>query len=151
MSGSWSPQDLPNLDPNNHVVTSPFSRRYNCIGWAAGSTAQWWWPVGRYYWPLNVPREETMEAFIRAYGTIGYIECEDASLEPSFEKIAIYAVQETGGTLTPTHAAKQLPDGNWTSKLGPCEDIEHATLENVNCKTYGEPVAYLKRPLLRAN
>jgi hypothetical protein len=151
MSGSWPPQDLPNLDPNNHIVTSPLSPRYNCIAWAAGSTTQWWWPVGKYYWPPDAPREETVEAFIRAYGTIGYIECEDGLLEPSFEKIAIYAVQEMGGALTPTHAAKQLSDGRWTSKLGVFEDIEHATLENVNCKTYGEAVAYLKRPLLRAN
>jgi hypothetical protein len=151
MSGSWSPQDLPNLDANNHIVTSPLSRRYNCIAWAAGSTIQWWWPVGRYYWPPHVPREETIEVFIRAYGTIGYIECEDGSLEPGFEKIAIYAVQETGGGLTPTHAAKQLADGRWTSKLGPYEDIEHTLLENVNCPTYGAAVAYLKRSRPQAN
>jgi hypothetical protein len=151
MPGSWSTQDLPNLDTNNHVVTSPLSRRYNCIGWAAGSITQWWWPIGRYYWPPNAPREETVEAFIHAYGTIGYIECENGSLEPGFEKIAIYAVQETGGGLTPTHAAKQMSNGRWTSKIGPLEDIEHATLENVNCRIYGEAVAYLKRPRLQAN
>jgi hypothetical protein len=146
MSGSWSPQDLPNLNADNHVVKSACSRRYNCIGWAADSITQWWWPVGRYYWPPCAPREETVEAFIRAYGTIGYIECEDGSLELAFEKIAIYAVYETGGGLTPTHAAKQLSDGRWTSKLGCCEDIEHTTLQNVNCQTYGEAVTYLKRP-----
>jgi hypothetical protein len=84
-------------------------------------------------------------------GTIGYIECEDGSLEPGFEKIAIYAVQETGGGLTPTHAAKQLADGRWTSKLGPYEDIEHTLLENVNCPTYGAAVAYLKRSRPQAN
>ncbi|MCI0637958.1 MAG: hypothetical protein L0Y72_23715 [Gemmataceae bacterium] len=25
----------------------------------------------------------------------------------------------------PTHAARQLPTGRWSSKLGPSEDIEH--------------------------
>ncbi len=151
MPGSWPPNDLPNLTDNNHVVTSPYSRRYNCIGWAAGVDIQWWWPVGRYYWPPNVPREETVEAFVRAYATIGYIECDDGSLEADFEKVAIYAVQEAGGGLTPTHAARQLLDGRWTSKLGPCEDIEHASPEDVNGPSYGDVVAYLKRPRPQAN
>ncbi len=42
-----------------------------------------------------------------------------------FEKIAIYV--DTDGV--PTHAARQLPDGSWTSKLGDWEDIQHQTLE----------------------
>jgi hypothetical protein len=145
MPGSWPPTDLPNLTDNNHVVTSLLSRRYNCIGWAAGVDVQWWWPIGRYYWPPNVPRKETAEAFVQAYSTIGYIECEDGSIESGFEKIAIYAVHDAGGALTPTHAARQLSDGRWTSKLGSYEDIEHASLEDVNCPSYGTSMVYLKR------
>jgi hypothetical protein len=145
MPGSWPPNDLPNLAGNNHVVTSPLSQRYNCIAWAAGIDGQWWWPNGRYYWPPNVPREETVEAFIRAYGTIGYIECDNGLLEAGIEKVAIYATSD-GGNLTPTHAARQLPDGRWTSKLGGFEDIEHTDLQAVNCPVYGEAVTYLSRP-----
>ena len=32
-------------------------------------------------------------------------------------------------TLEVTHAARQLPSGKWTSKLGDADDIEHNTLE----------------------
>ncbi len=145
MPGSWNQSALPNLTTDNHTVQSPFTPRYNCIGWAAGSNVQWWWPVGRYYWPPHIPREETVEAFILAFGTLGYVACGDGSLEDDFEKIAIYAIS-AGGILSPTHAARQRPNGRWTSKLGPSEDIEHTTPENVNCPTYGVPVRYLKRP-----
>ena len=144
MPGSWNPSHLPNLTSDNHTVESRLTTRYNCIAWAAGSNVQWWWPVGRYYWPPRIPREETVEAFISAYGTLGYVECDDGVLEDEFEKIAIYATS-VGGVLSPTHATRQLRNGGWTSKLGPFEDIEHTTPENVNCPTYGTPVRYLKR------
>ena len=145
MSGSWNPSDLPDLTTDNHTIESSLTPRYNCIGWAAGSNVQWWWPVGRYYWPPDCPREETVAAFICAFGTLGYVECDDDFFEDDFEKIAIYAIS-MGGILSPTHAARQLRNGHWTSKLGPFEDIEHITPENVNCPTYGTPVCYLKRP-----
>ena len=47
----------------------------------------------------------------------------------------------------PTHAARQLPDGKWTSKLGPFEDIKHSTLVCLKGPLYGEPDTYMKRPV----
>ena len=149
MSGSWQPADLPNLTAANHTVISPCQKSYNCIGWAAGET-KWWEPVGRYFWPPNVPREMTVEAYIQAYGSIGYVECEDGSLEPDNEKIALFAVTDANGDLTPTHATRQLADGRWTSKLGILQDIEHSSVENVYCPDYGEVVCYLKRPTIHS-
>jgi hypothetical protein len=55
-------------------------------------------------------------------------------------KVAIYA---SGGELT--HAARQLPDGQWTSKLGDLEDIEHDTLEALKCEEYGKPVLIMRK------
>lgn len=49
----------------------------------------------------------------------------------------------------PTHAARQLSSGHWTSKLGDCEDIEHFALDGVANKIYGAAVVFLKR--LREN
>jgi hypothetical protein len=62
-----------------------------------------------------------------AYSVEGYAVCATQSrvLENSIEKVAIY-VDDAGG---PTHAARQLADGTWTSKLGEWEDIQHNTLE----------------------
>jgi hypothetical protein len=146
MPGSWQPNDLPNLNAQNHSITSPVARRYNCIAWAAGNDSLWWWPVGPYYWPPGVPKQETIAAFILAYGTMGYTPCRDGTLEVGIEKVAIYAVIGPTGQPTPTHAARQLPNGKWTSKLGTLEDIEHATSNCVDCPRYGTVVQFMGRP-----
>lgn len=137
---SWEPSDLPNLTPGNHMETSPCNPLYNCIAWAAGDCANNWWPFGGY-WPKGVPRDETLEAFVCAFEAHGFELCENPSLEDGFEKIALYLTSDG----VPAHAARQLPDGQWTSKLGPLEDITHSTLEAVNCKEYGQAEWFLKR------
>jgi len=65
----------------------------------------------------------------------------DGSFEEGFEKLAIY-----GSGLMYTHAARQLPDGRWTSKLGQHEDITHTTTEAIEGSDYGEVVQCMKRP-----
>jgi len=136
---SWEPDDLPNLTPDNHKETSPATPVYNCIGWAAGET-KYWWPDGGY-WPKGAPREETLEAFVQAFEVCGFELCEDSLPEEGFEKVALY-IDRSG---TPSHAALQLPNGQWTSKLGIFEDITHSTLDAVNCKEYGRAEWFLKR------
>jgi hypothetical protein len=147
MPGSWSESDFPNLGDKNHEVTSPATVEYNCIAWAAGDQQAWWWPddpqIGYGYWPPNVPRTQTVLAFLLAYSTIGYVQCADGVLEVGFEKIAIYV----GPDDIPTHAARQLTDGRWTSKIGGCEDIAHINLECLQGELYGRVSVYLKRPV----
>lgn len=145
MLGDWK-IPFPRLDDDNHVVTSPRTPRYNCIGWAAGSATRWWWPTEGYYWPSSVSHEETIEAFVQAYATLGYAVSENSALESGIEKVAIYAIRDVEGSLAPTHAARQLPDGTWTSKLGALEDIGHSHPSAVSGPAYGEPVCYRARP-----
>ena len=56
------------------------------------------------------------------------------------KKIAIY---QSGGL--PTHAARQLPDGQWTSKLGRNIDISH-TLPGLEGPEYGQVAVFMRRP-----
>src|SRR5271157_1970901 len=132
MPGSWPPHELPNAKDDNCFERSQKKNRYNCIAWAAGNNTQWWWPLplagGSNYWPPGVPRRETMDAFIRLYEALGFVLCTDGSLEPGIEKVALFAV-EVGTELKPTHAARQLESGQWTSKVGPFEDVDHTTLD----------------------
>jgi hypothetical protein len=143
--GSWNPGNFPNLNHKNHIVTSDWDRSYNCIAWAAGCNHQWWEPVKPYYWPPNAPREITISAYAKAFETVGYTKCANGNLEEGFEKIAIFAAREDG-RLVPTHAARQLPDGRWASKLGKSEDIEHLTLKDLDSPDYGKAVRFMRRP-----
>jgi hypothetical protein len=134
---------FPRLSPENHKITSPETTDYNCIAWSAGDTKRWWWPGA--YWPITPPEKDygigVLEA---AFKSLGYDDCGlDTSLQPGFEKVALY-----GNTFLFTHAAKQLPNGKWTSKLGAFVDIEHDTPDDVAGSDYGEVVQIMKRALL---
>jgi hypothetical protein len=130
---------FPNLATTEFQITSPPDRQYNCIAWAAGDTSQNWWP-GRSYWPPGIPAEETVDAFILAFQTLGYTPCADGGLEEEYEKVALYALAGA-----PKHAARQLPNGKWSSKLGAAVDVEHV-LEGVCGDLYGTVVQFMKRP-----
>jgi hypothetical protein len=127
--------------------TSDGTNDYNCLAWAAGETHRRWDLDPNYYWPIP-RREQTIPVFIAAYATRGFVECDNGDLENGYEKIAIYALGKR-----PQHAARQLANGKWTSKLGPFWDIEHETAEGVETTgdgpaKYGTVVAYMKRPII---
>lgn len=137
---------FPHLSLGNYRVQSPETENYNCAAWAVGEVeAGNWWPQPdlEYFWPPDAPRDGTLEAFVEGYRIYGFEECSTADLEPGFEKIAIYAT----GMGSPQHVARQLPNGNWTSKLGRWEDIEHIGLSALAGGSYGQPVLFLRRPL----
>jgi len=131
----WIESNYPNLVSLSYNITSPDTNEYNCVAWALEDKEKWWWPdsPGQEYWPPGVPREETLEAFTQAFQTCEFEVCDTDSLEKGFQKIAIY-VSSDG---TPTHVARQLSNGNWTSKLGWGEDIEHENLQGLICVEYG--------------
>ena len=135
---------FPGLTDDNHIVTSPSSNRYNCIAWAAGDSERWWWPADQNFWPVSALRTETVQAIKSAFSTLGYTPCEDGRFAKGYEKIAIFAKQD-GSRLVPTHAAKQLPNGRWTSKLGRDRDIEHENIDDLISEAYGEPVSFMHR------
>jgi hypothetical protein len=135
--------DFPNLVP--HLCGDDFSEEtkdYNCFAWAASDTDARWEPdpLNFWYWPDGIERKYSLDAFYAAYRTIGYEICGDGSLEAGFEKIAIFTINGI-----PKHAARQLPNGNWTSKLGDFEDIQHCTLACLEGPLYGMALIYMKR------
>jgi len=134
---------FPNLRHTSYEIASSPARTYNCIAWAAGDVGRWWWPtqMAPYYWPVGVPREVRLESFVRAFQTLGYEVYATGELEPEFEKVALYARNGV-----PTHAARQLESGVWTSKLGTAHDIQHAVLAAVEGSQYGSVAQIMRRP-----
>lgn len=141
---------FPNLEADQYRVTSPRSPKYNCVAWAAGRTNKWWEPPHPFlgpapgtYWPPGIPAGTSLTGITRAFEQQGYEVCTSADLEPGFEKIAVYS--DIHGNYT--HAARQLANGKWTSKLGNLEDITHDNLQGLegHHPAYGTATRYLKR------
>ena len=135
---------FPGLNRGEYRITSPASPVYNCIAWAAGDDTAWWWPSPQHYWPEGTPGEETIASFQALFEQLDYRECATAEPEPGFEKVALFVNADD----LPTHAARQLPNGFWTSKLGHWPDIEHQSLNNLagNPPMYGGVALLLRRP-----
>ena len=138
---------FPQLSQEVYRVTSPPTDTYNCMAWAAGDATRSWWPAANYYWPEYAPLEETLASFQAVFEGMGYFQCESDALETGYEKIALY-VDDDG---VPTHAARQLQSGAWTSKLGDWEDIEHDSLFALESapfmnSLYGAVALVLRRP-----
>src|SRR6185295_11273197 len=113
-----------------------------CIAWAAEDTEHWWQPG--VYWPLQPGAQNyDIAVLVEVFRALGYTDCGgEASLERGFLKVALY-----GDALLYTHAARQLPTGKWTSKLGKAEDIEHETPDDVGGGIYGDILQIMKRPV----
>ena len=146
----WLEAHFPGLRTTTYRITSPRSGEYNCVAWAAGDTLRWWWPHpdlrnDAHHWPEGIACEETLEAFLAAFATLGYIVSDSEAEEPGFEKVALFADAQG----VPTHAARHLSGRCWTSKLGVREDIEH-DLRALEGEIYGVVARVLKRTAARS-
>jgi hypothetical protein len=99
-------------------------------------------PAIGYPWPADLPRDVSVETLMKVYERRGFVVCDGIELEVGFEKIAIY-----GASGEWEHAARQLSSGKWTSKMGPDEDIEHDSPEDLAGGEFGMVVCILKRPI----
>ena len=133
---------FPNLGNSGYEITGEASDEYNCIAWALGTTAPWWgYQDPGDYWPPSLPRDHWIGTVMRLFADEGFEVCEDDSIEPRYEKIALYAFV---GRFT--HVARQLADGRWTSKLGNREVITHPSLVGLASSFFGEVHCIMRRP-----
>lgn len=132
---------FPKLTDDNSRVTSE-AAYYNCIAWAAGRNDTWLEPVPGCEWPDGLEREFTPKVVEKLFANLGFETCDGKEHERGFEKIAIYGLEGEC-----THAARQLPDGKWTSKLGLRHDIEHSCPHDLEGEDYGEILCLMKKPI----
>ncbi len=133
-------KEFPRLLRSHYAVTSPSTPQYNCIGWALGDNQHFWWPRLDTFWPADIPRHVTIAAFTALLSSHGFEECSSEDLELEVEKVALF-VSAQGA---PTHAARQLGSGMWTSKLGSNVDIAHE-LRGLEGKAYGRAMLIFSR------
>src|SRR5438477_4656346 len=107
------------LAGSDYEVTSDEEPFYNCIAHALGESHRFYDPImppiAPYYWPTDVPRQQSAANWIAVFRRAGYEVCASPAFEEGYEKVAIYVERRDG---SPVHVAKQLPSGVWTSKMG---------------------------------
>lgn len=135
--------NFPNSFAEPFKKTSEATDVYNCIAWAANINTQRFWPdpYGGYEWPKELPFEETLDAFIEFYKTFGYSITRDGSYKEGYIKIVIFTKNSS-----PTHAARQLSEDTWTSKLGENIDVSH-TLAAIQDGFYGRVAVFMVKKL----
>lgn len=138
-------------DDANFKITSPQTPNYNCIAWAYNYNDRWMWPDPStpivldgvfYYWPDEVTKTPDVDSFIEAFRKKGYEICDNADFDEGFQKIALYVKP---GTKECTHAARQLRNSFWTSKLGRGNDIQHGTPYTIEGNDYGVVYCIMSR------
>lgn len=137
---------FPKLLPENYRITSVRDTAYNCVAWIAGDFNRWWAPAEGapgFYWPSSAPQEDALGSYLHVFRLLRFEECLSGEPEPGFEKIAIY-VDESGYF---SHVARQLPNGDWSSKLGELNDIQHrlGCLAGEGLYEYGSVQCFMRR------
>tara|TARA_R110002110_G_scaffold114751_1_gene284603 strand:- start:668 stop:1099 length:432 start_codon:yes stop_codon:yes gene_type:complete len=134
-------QCFPNLENVHQKKTSEQDQRYNCIAWAFKDNRRFWWPSSRAFWPLDIDQLSELEAFEQWFEHDGWEETQLPTLEPNFEKVALFTKEGK-----PTHAARLLESGYWSSKLGGDIDISH-TLNELDGPLYGSVLRIYRKPI----
>lgn len=133
---------FPSLKNVAQKKTSEPTPVYNCIAWAFGDDKRHWWPNQlRSYWPMDAANLSRLEAFEAWFLADGWQETESPEIEGGYQKVALYAKDGD-----PTHAARLLQSGVWTSKLGGNIDLSHQ-LSDLIGPAYGEVLRIYKKPL----
>lgn len=104
---------FPSLTDVAGKKTSEADSTYNCIAWAFKESHRVWWPHSKAYWPIPVDGMTILEAFEAWFAEDGWEQTESPDVEEGFEKVALFMANGE-----PTHAARLLDNGLWTSKLG---------------------------------
>lgn len=135
----------PNLKlSENFIFTSKKRKGHNCVGWALDDEVKDLdMLVFKNIYNLN---PDSLDHTVKGYAKIfserhGYLKCENDSVEEGYEKIALYGDEDNDFK----HVARQLDNGNWVSKMGTLEDIEHFDLTSLIGDEYGLPKMFMKR------
>ena len=134
----WIDETFPKLIESGYEITSEPAEQYNCIAWAVGSNTEWWSHLPGYRWPTQ--RGPEVESLVQLLVSMDFELCDNLTHEQGYEKVAIFAKDGRW-----THAARQLENGHWTSKLGMGEDIEHVMVESLAGDFYGDIYCTVRR------
>jgi hypothetical protein len=126
------------LTSTNCQQTSNIDQTYNCLAFAALDLLHVWDPSldQGYYWPPGIPAGTSAGDWMKALKSRGFVWFHSGDMQPEPHLVKVVIFGSVGGQAT--HAARQLKNGQWTSKLGDYEDIVHDKPEDVAGGSYGQ-------------
>jgi hypothetical protein len=134
--------DYPQMGEDFEVLAEP-EGRYNCIGFASGTEAEWvqLLPGG--------DRDATLAFYDRVFrmaygGPYRRLPAVDVRHRPGWQKVVLYGMVLAGGELIVLHAAVEDFDGTWLSKMGEDALIRHRTAGAI-AKLGCQPVVVYER------
>jgi len=139
----WTQQLIsafPQLASEGYEIVGDPTEQYNCIAYAAGDTSRWWEHSENHHWPGYASRSNSMESLKQVFLGLGFQPCNDSRMEDGYQKVALY--EQEGAW---THAAVQMPNGRWRSKMGRGPVIEHQSPQSLSGGIYGEPSTCMRR------
>lgn len=133
----------------NFQITSKATPNYNCIAWACKYNDRWIQPPYLekpnldcvVWWPPEVEEGTNIQCLVSVFESQGYMLCDTFEHEDGYIKIALYFNENNNEW---THAARELRNGFWTSKLGPNVDIQHGTPYTIENEDYGKVYCFMK-------
>ena len=81
-----------------------------------------------------------IESLKEAFTGLGYEQCHDRGATAGYQKVALYEAQ---GRMQ--HAAIQMPNGRWRSKMGRGPVIEHRNPNSLSGGRYGQATIIMRR------
>lgn len=147
------------LNDENFTIKSRLTPGYNCIAWAMGFDDRWvdCFPddsvARKKWWPEGVDRDFRPETLVRAFEKMGFVKCDDDTIESDYDKVALYKVSplvdsSTGVIIAEegwTHAARVIGNNCYHSKMGGLFDIHHYAGNIFEGSLYGVVYQFMKR------
>ena len=137
---------FPNSERDKFKHHSEETTEYNCIAFALEIQDKWIDPETqdpldgtKPWWPDKIPRDRTLSTFIKLFELYGFQKCLDKNLEEDYVRIAIFV---RGDKVA--HAARQIGNGMWVSKLGNGVDCIHS-LSAIHNGMYGVVRQFMKK------
>jgi len=149
------------FDKSFYISSKP-NINYNCIAWVGITDNEFWWPEVepynkldgvKYKWPFKIKNSDELKYFIELFSNLGYegVSNNIKNEHPKYRKIALFIKEDKNisdiNNCKCTHAARQLTNGLWASKLGRKDDIEHSNPYDLEGSAYGKLAIILKKKL----
>jgi len=128
---------FPNLKRNNNFTfTSVSTEDYNCVAWINDILDEW-----VQFYDANGNYDFSLDRYIKYFESYGYLINDNSDKQEGFTKIAISFDKDKNFK----HVCKQLPNGEWSSKLGDWEDIKHNNPIDLLGRSYGVDVLFMMK------